>query len=96
MSEHDTSFLSRGRDAQAARAAAEQRVRLAQQVADAVAHFHDAADRIDAAQASLRAATGERTDALHRMRSCGMSITEMSSLTGLSTSRIQALLRAAE
>lgn len=96
MDDHDTSPVTRSRDAQAARAAAEQRVHLAQQVAEAVAHFHDAADRIDEAQASLRAATEHRTHALQRMRHCHLSITEMSALTGLSTSRIQALLRTAD
>ena len=81
------------RDPERAKLVAQQRVETAKQVADAVNRYHDAADRIDAAQRQTRQATGERATALQTMRRCGLTVAEISSLTGLSSSRVQALLR---
>jgi hypothetical protein len=79
------------RDADRARAAAKERMETARRVSEAVDLFHDAADRIDAAHNELRDATRVRTEAICKLRGCGLSVPEISTLTGLSTSRIQAL-----
>jgi hypothetical protein len=81
------------RDADRAKLAAQQRIETAKLVADAVNQYHDAADRIDSAQRQTRQATTDRAAALQVMRTCGLTVTEISDLTGLSTSRVQALLR---
>lgn len=81
------------RDSERAKLAAQQRVETAKEVAEAVSRYHDAADRIDAAHRQTRQATGERAAALQTMRRCGLTVSEISSLTGLSSSRVQALLR---
>jgi hypothetical protein len=81
------------RDADRAKLAAQQRIETAKLVADAVNQYHDAADRIDSAQRQTRQATTDRAAALQVMRTCSLTVSEISDLTGLSTSRVQALLR---
>jgi ribosomal protein S11 len=71
---------------------AEERLATAQRVSAAVESFHQAADRIDAAQVELAAAGGDRLAAVRELRACGLSVNEIASLTGLSSSRIQSLI----
>jgi DNA-directed RNA polymerase specialized sigma24 family protein len=81
------------RDADAARARAAAMVATANTMAAAVAAYHDAADRIDAAQNELTAAGAARLDALRQLRHCGLPVSEIADLSGLSASRIQSLLK---
>jgi ribosomal protein S11 len=81
------------RDAERAKQAAQQRIETAKQVAEAVSQYHDAADRIDSAQLQTRQATQDRASALQVMRQCGLTVAEISDLTGMSSSRVQVLLR---
>jgi hypothetical protein len=69
------------------------RLATAQRVADAVEAYHKAADRIDAANAELAAASTDRLEAIKGMRQCKLTISEIGALTGLSASRVQALSR---
>ena len=82
------------RDAASARKAAAERIETAEKIASAVDAYHNAADRIDAAQAELKEASGNRTESLRVLRTCGLTVSEISSLTGLSSSRVQSLLQA--
>jgi hypothetical protein len=81
------------RDADAARARAAEMVATANKMATAVAAYHDAADRIDAAQTELATAGTARLDALRQLRHCGLAVSEIAELSGLSASRIQSLLK---
>lgn len=81
------------RDATAARQAAQDRVAQAEQVARSVEQFHNAADRIDEANAELARANEDRLTAIREMRASKLTISEISALTGLSSSRIQALTK---
>lgn len=91
---HGSLTSSRGRrDASAARKSAAERLATAQRVAEAVDAFHEAADRIDNATAALAAASQSRLDAVNALRAAGLTISEVSDLTGLSQSRVQSLLR---
>jgi hypothetical protein len=81
------------RDADAARARAAEMVSTANKMAAAVAAYHDAADRIDAAQNELALAGADRLDALRQLRRCGLAVSEIAELSGLSASRIQSLLK---
>jgi hypothetical protein len=81
------------RDAQAAARAAADMVATAQRIAKAVESFHEAADRLEEAARISGEATKDRLRALLDMRSAGLSINEISALTGLSPSRLQSLTR---
>lgn len=95
VSTEDRQDLQAGarRDPERAKHAARERVATAQMVSDAVSSYHDAADRIDDAHRQTREATQERSAALTVMRSCGLTVAEISDLTGMSSSRVQTLLR---
>lgn len=82
------------RNADAARKAAAERLQRAQDVSDAVAKYHDASDREDAAKAEQQEAGVDRRDAICQMRKSGLTIAAIAELTGLSTSRVQALTKA--
>ena len=81
------------RNADAARSAAAERVAQAQKVAAAVEDYHAAADRIDAATLELSNASKARLESIRAMRACKLTITDIGELTGLSSSRVQALAR---
>ena len=81
------------RDADAARAAAAERVKTAELIATAVGDYHTASDRIEAANVELASASEARLGAINSMRTGGLTFTEIHELTGLSTSRVQALVR---
>lgn len=81
------------RDADAAKARAAEMVSTANKMAAAVASYHDAADRIDAAQNELALAGADRLEALRQMRACGLAVSDIADLSGLSASRIQSLLK---
>lgn len=85
--------VSSRRDADSARKAAADRIETAKKIAGAVDAYHNAADRIDAAQAELRDASTSRTNSLRELRNCGLTVSEISALTGLSSSRVQSLLQ---
>jgi predicted amidohydrolase len=81
------------RDAVAAREKAAERIARAQRISDAVEAFHSCADEIEAAQRTIAEASARRVGALREMRDAGLSIAEISEMTSLSPSRIQALVR---
>jgi hypothetical protein len=93
MTESAETRTATRRDASAAKAAAQERLATAQRVANAVEAYHEAADRIDAANAELSAAAEARLGAIRALRESGLTIAEIGDLTGLSTSRIQSLSR---
>ena len=81
------------RDSQMAREAAQERLAVAQRVATAVQEYHEAADAIDDAQDKLSIASKARLSAIRELRDCKLTISEIGALTGLSSSRVQALAR---
>jgi fructose-1,6-bisphosphatase/inositol monophosphatase family enzyme len=81
------------RNAENARRMAEERVATAQRIASAVTEYHVAADRIDAAHKELSDAGADRLAALVTLRACGLSVADISGLSGLSSSRIQNLVK---
>lgn len=83
------------RNSEQAKLAAQERVETARRVEEAVAAYHDAADRMEDAQSALTGASKERLTAIKKLRDCKLSITEIGELTGLSSSRVQALSKSA-
>jgi hypothetical protein len=81
------------RDPAAARTAAAERVATAMRIEASVERFHAASDKLDEAAKMTADASDERLAALHDMREAGLTISEMASLTGLSSTRLQALTR---
>lgn len=84
------------RDSQRAREAAQERLATAQRVAEAVQAYHESADAIDEAQERLTSASRARLSAIRELRRCKLTISEIGELTGLSSSRVQALARGEE
>jgi hypothetical protein len=81
------------RDSVQARKDAQERLENAQRVAKAVEEYHNSADAIDVAQEQLTTASRARLSAIRELRQCRLTIAEIGSLTGLSSSRVQALAR---
>jgi hypothetical protein len=81
------------RDSARARRDAQTRLETAQRVAKAVEEYHNSADAIDVAQEQLTTASRARLSAIRELRQCRLTIAEIGSLTGLSSSRVQALAR---
>jgi hypothetical protein len=81
------------RDSVRARKDAQERLETAQRVAKAVEEYHNSADAIDVAQEQLTTASRARLSAIRELRQCRLTIAEIGSLTGLSSSRVQALAR---
>ena len=81
------------RDSARARRDAQTRLETAQRVSKAVEEYHDSADAIDVAQEQLTTASRARLAAIRELRQCRLTIAEIGSLTGLSSSRVQALAR---
>ena len=81
------------RNSEKAKLAAQERVDTAKRVEEAVSAYHDAADRMESAQSSLSGASRERLQAVKALRDCRLSLTEIGELTGLSSSRVQALAK---
>lgn len=79
------------RDSEKAKIAAQERVATARRVEEAVSAYHDAADRMESAQTELSGASRDRLTAIKALRDCRLPITEIGELTGLSSSRVQAL-----
>jgi hypothetical protein len=81
------------RDQTAALQAAEEIVARAQRMQTAVVDFHKAAEKIDQAKILSDEGSRARLVALLALRDCQLPVSQISDLTGLSASRIQALLR---
>lgn len=81
------------RDASRARGEARERVAIAERVANSVDAYHGAADRLEKSQADLREASRERAESIRDLRVCRLTIADIAELTGLSSSRVQALLK---
>lgn len=81
------------RDSEGAKKAARERMETAETVVTAVASYHSAADAIEEAQENLMNASQDRLVAIRKMRECRLTISEIGALTGLSSSRVQALAK---
>lgn len=81
------------RDASRARGEARERVEIAERVATSVDSYHGAADRLEKSQADLREASRDRAESIKDLRNCRLTIADIAELTGLSSSRVQALLK---
>lgn len=81
------------RDSTNARTIADDRLKSAERVVQAVAAFHQAADTIDAAEESLAQGRTARNEALAVLRAEGLRIGEITVLTGLSATHVQSLKR---
>jgi hypothetical protein len=81
------------RDAARARGEARERVETAERVANSVDAYHGAADRLEKSQTDLREASRDRAESIRDLRSCRLTIADIAELTGLSSSRVQALLK---
>jgi|SaaInlStandDraft_1057018.scaffolds.fasta_scaffold64856_1 hypothetical protein len=81
------------RDSEAARNAAEEMVKRAQASSEAIEEFHQASDVIEKADAEILKANERRVAAVKKMRDNKTSIVDIENLTGLSSSRIQSMIR---
>ncbi|MDG1188680.1 MAG: hypothetical protein P8N13_09500 [Ilumatobacter sp.] len=81
------------RDSEAARNAAEEMVKRAQASSEAIGEFHQASDVIEKADAEILEANERRVAAVKKMRDNKTSIVDIENLTGLSSSRIQSMIR---
>lgn len=82
-----------GRDASEARRRAEEMVEQAQRTAAAVEAYHGATDDLEDAERRRADAAARRVSSLRAMREAGQTVSTISALTGLSSSRINALLK---
>lgn len=79
-------------DANSARQRAAERVEAAKKAEEGVNEFYAASDDLARAEEIRSDASERRVVALGKMRDAGMRMAEISEMTGLSTSRIRAII----